>query len=106
MSQGVLVLRNERGRSRAHVRLHRPRSASFSQQSDTQFADGDQSRVHAPFEASQPPAEGEVEEDEEEEDTKAPEERGKGSKRSRGPRIYSYIVHDNVRMEMNPVIPV
>lgn len=29
----------------------------------------------------------------------------KGRKR-RGPRTYSYIVHDNVRMEMNPYIPV
>lgn len=27
-------------------------------------------------------------------------------KKGRGPRTYSYIVHDNVRMEMNPVIPV
>lgn len=30
----------------------------------------------------------------------------KAKKKSRGPRTYSYIVHDNVRMEMNPVIPV
>lgn len=27
-------------------------------------------------------------------------------RKSRGPRTYSYIVHDNVRMEMNPYIPV
>lgn len=30
----------------------------------------------------------------------------KSRKKGRGPRTYSYIVHDNVRMEMNPVIPV
>lgn len=30
----------------------------------------------------------------------------KGRRRNRGPRTYSYIVHDNVRMEMNPIIPV
>lgn len=30
----------------------------------------------------------------------------KTKKKTRGPRTYSYIVHDSVRMEMNPVIPV
>lgn len=32
--------------------------------------------------------------------------RGMSQQRIRGPRTYSYIVHDNVRMEMNPYIPV
>lgn len=30
----------------------------------------------------------------------------KARRKNRGPRTYSYIVHDNVRMEMNPFIPV
>lgn len=29
----------------------------------------------------------------------------RAGKKGRGPRTYSYIVHDNVRMELNPVIP-
>lgn len=34
---------------------------------------------------------------------KTSSEKEKSSKKSKGPRTYSYIVHDNVRMELNTI---
>lgn len=104
---GVLVVQSEPS-SRRHLRLHRQRAVSYSHPPSAQYVppqEPPRRQVSSP---------GEQEDDEGEDEQKGLQKgeeqklaQGEKTRRkTRGSRTYSYIVHDNVRMELNPFIPV
>lgn len=103
---GVLVIQPEPS-SRRRLHLHRQRAVSYSHPPSAQYVP---SQEPSRRQTSSPGGrEGEGEERQKEAHREEEQKLAQGEKtrkKTRGSRTYSYIVHDNVRMELNPVIPV